>query len=128
MTRMRPMAAPILMTSAPVPPGELARLVALHFGDMVKFVVDVERRRVAVGGGLHADAEALLLEDGSRQTDVWGGNYYPGRGEDGCLEYTSLINIRPSRGNASMEVGSSELRARIRSIAFELIGRGEELP
>jgi hypothetical protein len=123
---MRAMAAPILVTSSPVPRSELARLVALYFGDMVKFVVDVERGRVALGGELHADAEALLLEEGSRQTDLWGGNYYPGRGAEGCLEYTSLINIRPSRGNAGMEVDSGELRARIRSIAFELIGTGAE--
>jgi hypothetical protein len=123
---MRAMAAPILVTSSPVPRGELARLVALYFGDMVKFVVDVERGRVALGGELHADAEALLLEDGSRQADLWGGNYYPGRGAEGCLEYTSLINIRPSHGNAGMEVGSGELRERIRSIAFELIGTGAE--
>ena len=77
---------------------------------------------------MQADAEALLLEDGSRPVDVWGGNYYPGRGEDRCLEYTSLINIRPSQGNASMEIEDEGLRARVRSIAFELIGRGEPLP
>ena len=34
----------------------------------------------AVGGELHADAEALLLEQGSQQKDLWGANYYPGRG------------------------------------------------
>ena len=44
---------------------DLARLVRLFFGDMVKYVVDLERRVAAVGGDLHADAEQLLLE--SRQ-------------------------------------------------------------
>jgi len=51
---------------------ELRRLVAAHFEDMVKYVVDVERGVAAVGGELHADEEALLLERGSRQDDLWG--------------------------------------------------------
>lgn len=122
------MSAPILLTSEAVPSDELSRLVALYFGDMVKFVVDLERGTIAIGGELHADAEALLLEHGSRQADLWGGNYYPGRGEERCLEYTSLINIRPSRGNPSMELESEELRTRLRSIVFELVGRGGPLP
>ena len=122
------MTEPILVTSEPVASDELARLVELYFGDMVKFVVDVERGVIGVGGELHADAEGLLLEAGSRQADIWGGNYYPGRGEKHCLEYTSLINIRPSQGNASMEIESEDLRARVRSMVFELVGKGEDLP
>jgi hypothetical protein len=35
---------------------ELVRLARL-FGDMIKFVVDVERGVIAIGGELHADAE-----------------------------------------------------------------------
>jgi len=122
------MPSPILVTSEPVPRDELARLVDLYFGDMVKFVVDVERGVIAIGGELHADAEALLLEQGSRPADIWGANYYPGRGEERCIEYTSLINIRPSRGNASMEIESEGLRARVRAMVFELVGTGEALP
>ncbi|HEY7216679.1 MAG TPA: DUF5674 family protein, partial [Thermoanaerobaculia bacterium] len=64
---------------------ELARLVHLYFDDMVKYVVDIERRIAAVGGGLHADAENLLLESGSRQSDLWGANYYPGKDRDACI-------------------------------------------
>ena len=106
---------------------ELSRLVAAHFGDMVKIVVDVRREVVAVGGELHADAEQLLLEQGSRQADLWGANYYPGRGADEGLEYTALINIRPSQGNPSMEIQDTEIREKVRSIAERLVGSGEEL-
>ena len=57
--------APILMVRTRLEPAELARLIGHPFQDMVKFVVDVERCIVALGGELHADAEALLLDDGS---------------------------------------------------------------
>jgi hypothetical protein len=103
----------------------LARLVQMYFGDMVKYVVDVERRVAAVGGELHADAEELLLESGSRQVDLWGANYYPGRGRDSCVEYTALINIRPAQGNRSMLIQDAGIRDRVSEITFDLIGEGE---
>jgi hypothetical protein len=108
-------------------PTELRRLVERHFEDMVKYVVDVARGVAAVGGELHADEEALLLERGSQQDDLWGANYYPGRGEEGCIEYTSLINIRPARGNRSMLIEDEGLRRRVCELTFALIGRGEPL-
>ncbi|MCM2257416.1 MAG: DUF5674 family protein [Vicinamibacteria bacterium] len=118
----------VVLDADPLPPHRLAALVAAWFEDMVKYVVDVDRGVAAVGGEMHADAEALLLDGGSRQTDLWGANYYPGRGEAECIEYTSLINIRPAQGNRSMELQDEELRARLREITFRLIGRGEPLP
>ncbi|MBN2370426.1 MAG: hypothetical protein JXO72_08060 [Vicinamibacteria bacterium] len=117
----------MVIVSARIERAELARLTALYFEDMVKFVVDVEKSVAAVGGEMHADAEALLLEQGSRQADVWGGNYYPGKGREECVEFTSLINIRPSHGNRSMVVEDAALRERVRQLAFRLIGEGEPL-
>ena len=110
-----------------VDPGDLKRLVLLYFEDMVKYVVDVERGVIGLGGEMHADAEQLLLEDGSRQADLWGANYYPGRGRDGCVEYTSLINIRPAAGNRSMEIQDPALRERVRDLTWALVGEGEPL-
>jgi len=65
------------------------------FETMVKAVVDVERRIMAIGGELHADANAVLLEYGSRPQDLWAINIYPDKlmigrvawgaaGQDGC--------------------------------------------
>jgi hypothetical protein len=106
---------------------ELRRLLQEGFGEMVKFVADVERGVVAAGGELHADQEEALLEDGSRSEDLWGGNYYPGRGRERCIEFTSFINIRPARGNTSMEIGDPALRDCVRSLVYRLIGEGEVL-
>ena len=118
----------ILLISEAIGRQKLVGLVERFFTDMVKDVVDLERGIAAVGGELLADAEQRLLEDGSRQEDLWGANYYPGRGEDGCIEFTSLINIRPSQGNRSMEIEDDAVRVRVRELTYRLIGRGEELP
>jgi hypothetical protein len=106
---------------------ELRRLASSAFTDMVKYVADIARGVIAIGGDLHADAEARLIADGSRQEDLWGANYYPGRGSEDCIEYTSLINIRPARGNRSMEVLDEGTRERIRELTGRLVGRGEDL-
>ena len=118
----------IVVVDRRIDPVELRRVVALYFGDMVKIVIDVRRRVAAVGGELQADAEQVLLAQGSAQADLWGANYFPGRGPDGCIEYTALINIRPSQGNRSMEIQDADTRRAVREITLALIGRGEELP
>jgi hypothetical protein len=118
----------VLVASRPIAAEALRALVERFFEDMVKYVVDVEREVIAVGGELHADGEVLLLEDGSRQDDLWGANYYPAVGPEECIEFTSLINIRPSRGNRSMEIEDGEVRERVRAVTFRLLGRGEPLP
>jgi hypothetical protein len=120
-------AAPIVVVTKPLPPSELAKFLGAPFPDMVKFVVDVERRVVAVGGSLHADAEALLIDQGSRQAALWGGNYYPGLAEATCIEYESLINIRPGR-NPGVTVEDETVRARIRDLVFSLVGKGRPRP
>ena len=124
---MNESAPDIIVATNRIDPKELARLTSTFFEDMVKYVVDIERDVAAVGGELHADAEEILLAGGSQQTDLWGANYYPGRGVEGCIEYTSLINIRPAQGNRSMLVEDSDVRRRIRELTFALIGEGEPL-
>ncbi len=120
--------AEILILRQPIAIADLKRLVESVFKDMVKYVVDVERGVIAIGGELHADAEEVLLQDGSRPGAVWGANYRPGQGPDECIEYTSLINIRPAVGNHSMELIDPVLRERVRERTHALIGRGEALP
>lgn len=51
---------------------ELSEIAKETFEVMVKAVVDVEKRIMAVGGELHADANAVLLERRSRPQDIWG--------------------------------------------------------
>jgi hypothetical protein len=118
----------VIVRSGRMEPAELRRLVDLFFEDMVKYVVDVSRGVAAVGGEMHADGEEALLEDGSRQADLWGANYYPGRGRDECIEYTALINIRPAQDNRSMEIRDPGIRERVRDLTWALVGEGEPMP
>ena len=63
---------------------------------MVKAVVDIELELVAIDAELHSDLEALLLEQGSAQNNLWGINYYPELNNDDFVEFDSMINIRPN--------------------------------
>ena len=99
----------------------LASLAEAQFGDVVKAVVDVRRRVMAIGGELHADEEAALLEDGSAQEDLWGINLYPAELRDAWLEFDSMINVRPSLGNRSRSVEDGKLRDIIRAIVTALV-------
>lgn len=99
---------------------QLQTIAAERFGDMVKAVVDCERRMMAIGGELHADEEQLLLEDGSKQQDLWGINLYPERTDD-WIEFDSMINIRPRQGNRSRAVEDSAVRVVIIEIVSTII-------
>ena len=93
------------------------------FGNLVKAVVDVERGIMAVDAELHSDEEALLLENGSEQKNLWGINLYPGASGDNFVEFDSMINLRPSQGNMSRNLDSPELRDKIRTIVGKIIKR-----
>lgn len=92
---------------------QLAQMAEARFGDMVKAVVDVRLGVMAVSGELHSDEEALLLERGSRQADLWGINLYPSESGEDWIEFDSMINVRPSQGNRTRGVGDAALRATI---------------
>ena len=65
---------PTRVVGEPIDLNELRALAREQFGDFVKAVVDVARGLMAIGAELHADEEALLLEQGSHQADLWGIN------------------------------------------------------
>lgn len=100
---------------------ELIAVAKNQFGDFVKAVVDIKQGIVAIGGELHADEEALLIEQGSKQEDLWGINIYPERSENELVEFDSMINVRPSQGNRSRCVESVNIQRKIRDIVNKLI-------
>ena len=101
---------------------ELTEIAKQQFGDMVKAVVDVEQGIMAIGGELHSDEEAMLLDQGSAQRHLWGINLYPDKPLDEWIIFDSLINVRPSGGNRSRYVESSEIREAVTRIVNRLVG------
>ena len=82
-------------------------------GSYIKLAVDVAQGGVVGGGEYHADCEEILLEQGSRQEDIWGADWYP---ESRTVTFGALINIRPRQDNRSMEVQDPTLRVRIEQV------------
>jgi hypothetical protein len=106
-----------------IPLADLDAMAKVQFGDLVKAVVDVERGVMAIGGELHSDEEALLLEDGSNQMYLWGVNLYPAIRDESWIEFDSMINIRPSQGNRSRSVDDAETRKAIVAVVGRLVVR-----
>src|SRR3989344_8346737 len=97
---------------------ELEELAKDFYGFMIKGAIDIDREIVAFGGEYHIDANSVLIQEGSRQENIWGFNIHIHKLKDlsDWLEYTSLINIRPNQENKTMKIQSEELRKKIKKI------------
>lgn len=103
--------------------GELKQTTSGIFDNMIKAVVDVERELIALDAELHSDLEAILLQDGSKQKDLWGINLYFDLAADEFIEFDSMINMRPSQGNRSRGIENQETRKKIGEITAKWIKR-----
>lgn len=101
---------------------ELENMSKKMYEDLVKAVVDVEKKIMAVNGDLHADEEALLIEKGSKQENLWGINLYPKlKDKKSFIEFDSMINLRPSLGNKTLSVDDVAVQKKIRKIINKLV-------
>lgn len=113
----------MVIVTEPITLAAVAEMAETKFGDLVKAVVDVERGIMAIDGELHADEEALLLENASAQRDLWGISLYPSLSGDDWVDFDSFINIRPSQGNRSRGVKDPAVRRRILMLVDSLIAK-----
>jgi|SRR3989344_3414512 len=111
----------IKIVKEPVSNKELSDIAENQFGDLVKAVVDIEKEIMAIGGDLHADEEALLLEQGSKQENLWGINLHIDKAENEFVEFDSMINVRPSQNNRTRGVESLDIQRKIRDIINKLV-------
>jgi len=105
----------------PITVGDLEQMAQKMFGNFVKAVVDIEKSIMVVDAELHADEEALLIENGSKQTALWGINIYPEMEGDERIEFNSMINIKPHQDNRTRGVDSAEVREQILKVVNKLI-------
>ena len=111
----------IVLIEKPVPLKELKDIASLRFGDLVKVVIDVEKKIMAIGASMHADEEKFLLELGSLQDDLWGINIYPDSLKESRIEFDSMINLRPRQNNRTRGVEDIQLQSKIIEIVNILI-------
>ena len=100
---------------------ELKKMSEKMFGELVKAVVDIEKRIIMMDADLHADQEKKLLKNGSSQSDLWGINLYPNESEEFFIEFDSMINLRPSYGNRSRGVDDENIQKKIVEIVNNLV-------
>lgn len=92
--------------------------MSYELDNYIKVAVDVEKRILAGGGGMHYDEEQLLLEYGCQQKNLWGGGIdFTTNG----IDYNSMINVRPSQDNPSREILSEEIRKKFKKIVEDLL-------
>ncbi len=96
----------------------ILKQVAEDFEGYIKVVVDINKEILTAGGLRHVEGEELLLEDGSKQKDLWGGGLDLETGE---IDFDSMINLRSGDNNSSREVLSQEIRDRMVRILHELL-------
>jgi hypothetical protein len=100
---------PIHLLRERATPAQMTEMLA-ELGSYIKFAVDIQRN-IAVGGGeLHADCEKILLEDGSRQEDIWGADWDP---FSQTVKFEALMNIRPRQNNPAMQILDPAIRAKV---------------
>ncbi len=102
---------------------EIREMAAHLYGDMVKAVVDIEKKILAVDSDLHADLEALLIENGFKQKDLWGINLYPDAPAEEFVEFDSMINVRPSQGNRCRGIEDAGIRQKILDVVSKTVLR-----
>ena len=79
----------------------------------IKTVIDVKRKVCSAGCDRHFDSERILLEQGSKQEDLWGG----GIDLETLTTYcNSMINIRPHQGNTSNEIHLGKIREKFEKL------------
>lgn len=85
----------------------------------IKITADLENGMVVLGGEYHFDAEKILLDQGSKQEDIWGGGVNL---ETKKFETNAIINLRSGR-NDSTEILDSEKRERFLEISKKLLSK-----
>lgn len=111
----------ILLVKDKVKLSDLEKIAGERYGDLVKAVVDIRLNLMAVGGEMHSDEMEFLIEQGSKQEDLWGINIYPEKSKDEWIEFDSVINIRPRQNNRSRRVEDTTLQEKIKELVDKLV-------
>lgn len=96
----------IIVTSLPYSKSQIKQLQE-QFDVYIKTVIDINQKICVAGMDRHYEGEQLLLKNGSRQSDIWGGGIDV---HSLVIDYNSFINIRPNDNNPSNEIQNHDIR------------------
>jgi len=96
----------IITKSTPFTKEEIVKLKE-QFDTYIKTVIDINKKICSAGSNRHFESEEILLKDGSKQKDLWGGGIDL---ETKVIDYNSFINIRPKDKNTSNEIQNENTR------------------
>ncbi len=77
------------------------------FDIYIKTVIDLKKKICSAGCDRHFESEKILLNQDSKQEDLWGGGIDL---ETKAIDCNSFINIRPSQKNTSNEIQDERIR------------------
>lgn len=96
----------IITKSEPFNKEEIERLREV-FDVYIKTVIDIQKKVCSAGMDRHFEGEKILLEQGSKQSSIWGGGVDL---ETKTIDFNSFINIRPNDNNTSNEIQDANIR------------------
>jgi len=79
----------------------------------IKTVIDLELEVCSAGARMHYEEEKVLMDSGSRQSDLWGGGFDT---QTKTIAFDSMVNLRPNDNNLSNEILDSELRKKFEDL------------
>lgn len=96
----------IITKSTPYTKEEIEKLKEV-FDTYIKTVIDIEKKVCSAGCDRHYESEAMLLQEGSTQSALWGGGVDL---ETKDVDFNSFINIRPKDNNTSNEIQDKTIK------------------
>ena len=103
----------IITKSEPFTKEEIEKLREL-FDVYIKTVIDIEKKICSAGANRHFESEKILLDDDSRQSNLWGGGVDI---EAKIIDCNSFINVRPVDNNTSNEIQDEKLRKQFEELS-----------
>jgi len=102
----------IITKSEPFTKEEILQLRE-QFDVYIKTVIDIHKQICSAGCDRHFESEAILLEQGSKQDDLWGGGVDI---DTKIIDCNSFINIRPQQQNTSNEIQDTSIRQKYETL------------
>lgn len=102
----------IITKSSPFTKEEIQKLKEL-FDVYIKTVIDINKKICSAGADRHFESEKILLDQGSSQSDLWGGGIDL---ETKLIDSNSFINLRPTDKNLSNEIQDANIRRKFEDL------------